>query len=362
MGLIEEEEEDNEAGLNLNGIQSLSIEEEFEPHSPSMYLATGLGKGIDGFDGFDGFNGGEVVDFTTVNFDESGNVEEYYKRMVDEYPCHPLFLRNYAKLLQSKGDLHGAEDYYRSATLADPGDGEILLQYAKLVWELHHDRDRASSYFERAAQAAPQDSNVLAAYASFLWEIEDDREDNVAQQKHVEFEKEDPHNLDKSVPEKASESFSPSLDIAAGLKIYMASFTTADADSDGNVENYLRRMVEENPSNPLVLRNYAQFLCQSKGDLHGAEEYYSRAILADPADGEIMSQYAKLVWELHHDHDKALSYFERAVQASPTDSHVLGAYASFLWEAEEDEEEDGARQDYFQMPLLHQGAVTTANA
>ncbi|KAK1591054.1 hypothetical protein Q3G72_001528 [Acer saccharum] len=354
MGLIEEENEDNEAGLNLNGIQSLSIEEEFEQHSPSMYLATGLGKGIDGFDG------GEVVDFTTLNFDESENVEEYYKRMVDEYPCHPLFLRNYAKLLQSKGDLHGAENYYHSAILADPGDSEILLQYAKLVWELHHDQDRASSYFERAAQAAPQNSNVHAAYASFLWEIEDDGEDNIAQQKHVEFEKEDPHNLDKSVPEIVSESFSPSLDIAAGLKIDMASFTAADADSDGNVENYLRRMVEENPSNPLVLRNYAQFLCQSKGDLHGAEEYYSRAILADPADGEIILQYAKLVWELHHDRDKALGYFERAVQASPTDSHVLGAYASFLWEAEEDEEEDDARQDHFQVPLLH-GVATTAS-
>ncbi|KAL7212744.1 hypothetical protein ACSBR2_015428 [Camellia fascicularis] len=66
-------------------------------------------------------------------------------------------------------------------------------------------------------------------------------------------------------------------------------------------------MVEENPSNPLFLRNYAQFLYQSKRDLQGAEQYYSRAVLADPADGEIISQYAKLVWELHHDQDKAMS-------------------------------------------------------
>ncbi|KAL5784517.1 hypothetical protein ACOSQ2_006909 [Xanthoceras sorbifolium] len=352
MGLIEEEEvEDDEEGLK--GIRGLNLEEEVEPRSPPMYLAAGLGIGIDGF------AGGEVVDFTLANFDESGNVEEYYKRMLDEYPCHPLFLGNYAKLLQSKGDLHGAEDYYHRATLAHPGDGEILLQYAKLVWELHHDQDRALSYFERAAQAAPQDSKVLAAYASFLWEIEDGREDDISQQKHVE---EDPNDLDKSVPEPVIELVSPSLDFAAGLKIDTASFTVADADSGGNVEDYLRRMVEENPSNPLVLRNYAEFLCQSKGDLHGAEEFYSRAILADPADGEIMSHYAKLVWELHQDHDKALCYFERAVQASPIDSHVLGAYASFLWETEEDEEEDGARQDHVQVHLLHEGAVTIANA
>lgn len=59
--------------------------------------------------------------------------------------------------LQSKGDLVGAEDLYFQATLADPNDSEIMLLYAKLVWELHHDKDRALSYFERAACAAPED-------------------------------------------------------------------------------------------------------------------------------------------------------------------------------------------------------------
>lgn len=58
---------------------------------------------------------------------------------------------------QSKGDLYGAEEFYFRATLEDPKDGEILLQYAKLVWELHHDQERALSYFECAARAAPED-------------------------------------------------------------------------------------------------------------------------------------------------------------------------------------------------------------
>ncbi|XP_072988504.1 uncharacterized protein [Typha latifolia] len=50
-------------------------------------------------------------------------------------------------------------------TLLDPSDGDILSQYAKLVWELHHDEDCASSYFERAVQVAQQNSHVLASYA-----------------------------------------------------------------------------------------------------------------------------------------------------------------------------------------------------
>ncbi|KAK3011304.1 hypothetical protein RJ639_012382 [Escallonia herrerae] len=78
--------------------------------------------------------------------------------------------------ISSKGDLQGADEYYSRAILADPNDGEILSQYAKLVWELHHDEDRATSYFERAVQAADEDSHVHAAYANFLWEVEDDED------------------------------------------------------------------------------------------------------------------------------------------------------------------------------------------
>lgn len=121
-----------------------------------------------------------------------------------------------------------------------------------------------------------------------------------------------------------------------------------------DVENYYRKMVEEDPSNALFLRNYAQFLYQSKGDTRRAEEYYSRAILAEPGDGEILSQYAKLVWELHNDTERASSYFQQAVRATPTDSHVLATYANFLWETEDDDDNgigDGQLQGDFGTPF-----------
>jgi len=73
-----------------------------------------------------------------------------------------------------KGDARRAEEYYSRAMLADPGDGEIMSQYAKLVWEVHRDQERCLGYFHRSVQAAPQNSHVLAAYASFLWEQDDD--------------------------------------------------------------------------------------------------------------------------------------------------------------------------------------------
>ncbi|KAL8204598.1 hypothetical protein R6Q57_010221 [Mikania cordata] len=94
-----------------------------------------------------------------MKFDGSGEFEDDWKKM-------------------SNGDLNRAEEYYFRATQADPKDGETLLQYAKLVWELHHDQDRALAYFEAAVLAAPQDSHILAAYASFMWEIDEDDNKN----------------------------------------------------------------------------------------------------------------------------------------------------------------------------------------
>ncbi|KAK4802597.1 hypothetical protein SAY86_000800 [Trapa natans] len=112
-----------------------------------------------------------------------------------------------------------------------------------------------------------------------------------------------------------------------------------DGRENHGVEEHYKRTVEENPNNPLFLRNYAQFLHQTKGEVERAEVYYSRAILADPQDGELLCQYAKLIWQLHREKDRALGYFERAVQASPEDSHVHAAYAGFLWETEEEDDE-----------------------
>jgi len=47
------------------------------------------------------------------------------------------------------------------ATVEDPKDGESLIQYAKLVWEVYCDKERALSFFERAALVAPEDRYVF---------------------------------------------------------------------------------------------------------------------------------------------------------------------------------------------------------
>lgn len=62
---------------------------------------------------------------------------------------------------------------------------------------------------------------------------------------------------------------SPPLHLATGLGIDITGFgssispfnyMTTDFDDGGSTENYYRMMVEQNPSNPLFLRNFAHFL------------------------------------------------------------------------------------------------------
>ena len=59
-------------------------------------------------------------------------------------------------MVQVKGDPRRAEEYYSRAMLADPSDGEIMSQYAKLVWAVHRDHDRSLVYFQKSVQAAPR--------------------------------------------------------------------------------------------------------------------------------------------------------------------------------------------------------------
>ncbi|XP_057842271.1 uncharacterized protein LOC131051688 isoform X2 [Cryptomeria japonica] len=97
-------------------------------------------------------------------------------------------------------------------------------------------------------------------------------------------------------------------------------------------------MLEANPDNTLLLRNYARFLHKVQHDMKRAEECFSWAILASPGDGESMSLYAKFIWESHKDLALAETYFERAVEAAPQDCYVIASYDHFLWTCEEYEE------------------------
>ncbi|CAI7799773.1 unnamed protein product [Closterium sp. NIES-54] len=105
---------------------------------------------------------------------------------------------------------------------------------------------------------------------------------------------------------------------------------TSSADVEAMEAHYVTALAKD-PEDPLLLRNFARFLYEVKGEHEEAEKLFERAITEAPYDGELLVQYAKLLWEGMGDANKASIFFERAVSAAPQDCYVLAAYASFLW-------------------------------
>lgn len=163
--------------------------------------------------------------------------------------------------------------------------------------------------------------------------------------------------------QSVSEAEDGAMYIAGGFGIDGGNQEVSRVDSvSDSTETYFQKMLEANPGNSLLLRNYAQFLHEVQGNLAKAEEYYERAILASPGDGEVLSLYAKLMWEVRRDAPQAEAYFDQAVQASPDDCFVLGSYAHFLWDSEEGEagDTDSETQQRTAAPVMFYNSATEA--
>ncbi|CAI5992990.1 unnamed protein product [Closterium sp. NIES-65] len=127
---------------------------------------------------------------------EREDMEQYYRAALMEHPQQSLFLGNYAQFLAEGKDYERAEEAFRRAAVASraeggAGEAEVLVAWAKVVWEAGGDAERAMALFERAVELSPDDwcvrageragekrgkSFVLAAYASFLWSAESGQE------------------------------------------------------------------------------------------------------------------------------------------------------------------------------------------
>ncbi|XP_058100535.1 uncharacterized protein LOC131245237 [Magnolia sinica] len=141
-----------------------------------------------------------------------------------------------------------------------------------------------------------------------------------------------PSSLENQIPWPSPSA----LYMATGLGIdHPPAMNKLNKIDDERLQQHYEKIIKEDPCNPLVLRNYARYLHETKRDYKKAEEFYSRAILAGPDDGEVLSEYASLSWEVNRDENKAFDCFQQAIRLSPEDSHVLAAYASFLWESGE---------------------------
>ncbi|GAB4827566.1 hypothetical protein Ancab_034448 [Ancistrocladus abbreviatus] len=111
---------------------------------------------------------------------------------------------------------------------------------------------------------------------------------------------------------------------------------TVDIEADDYVEYHRTDLhyqigVSQEPDNPLLLSNYAQFLYTVAHDYERAEECFQRAIQLDPADAETQSQYATFLWLVRKDLWGAEERYQQAMAAEPENPYHASKYASFLW-------------------------------
>ncbi|ESQ45869.1 hypothetical protein EUTSA_v10010262mg [Eutrema salsugineum] len=88
----------------------------------------------------------------------------------------------------------------------------------------------------------------------------------------------------------------------------------------------------QEPNNPLLLANYAQFLYLVSQDYDRAEKCFKKAIELEEVDAEAYSKYAFFQWKVRKDLWAAEENFLEAISADPTNSFYAANYANFLWQ------------------------------
>ncbi|PSS09480.1 Intraflagellar transport protein like [Actinidia chinensis var. chinensis] len=111
---------------------------------------------------------------------------------------------------------------------------------------------------------------------------------------------------------------------------------TAKIDADDYADYFktellYRTGLTHEPSNPLLLANYAQFLYLVAHDYDRAEEYFKRAVRVEPPDAEALSKYATFLWQARKDLWAAEETYLEAISADPNNSYYAANYAHFLW-------------------------------
>lgn len=89
--------------------------------------------------------------------------------------------------------------------------------------------------------------------------------------------------------------------------------------------------LSQDPDNPLLLCNYAQFLYLVARDHDRAEECFKRAVQVVPFDPETAAQYANFLWTVRQDFWAAEERFLQALTTEPGNPYFASRYASFLW-------------------------------
>ncbi|KAG6552500.1 hypothetical protein Mapa_005920 [Marchantia paleacea] len=95
--------------------------------------------------------------------------------------------------------------------------------------------------------------------------------------------------------------------------------------------------IREEPTNTMLMVNYAQFLFAVRRDNRGAEHFFSKALKLDKEDGDIWARWAIFLWLGRDDRPAADEAYRAAIALDPCNPYHAGSYAHFLWHSDDDE-------------------------
>lgn len=151
--------------------------------------------------------------------------------------------------------------------------------------------------------------------------------------------REEEMNLWNSIVEEASEMQSSLRHEALDQEVMQrfVSPVIVQIEADNDYADYFRTGLlyqvglVQDPDNPLLLANYAQFLYVVAHDYDRAEEYFKKAVGVEPRDAEAFNKYATFLWRVKNDLWAAEETFQQAIEADPDNSSYAASYAHFLW-------------------------------
>ncbi|CAA6655127.1 unnamed protein product [Spirodela intermedia] len=117
----------------------------------------------------------------------------------------------------------------------------------------------------------------------------------------------------------------------------LVSPVVVEAVPDEDYPDYLRtelmyqQAVSQDPTNAMLLCNFAQFLYLVSRDHDRAEYYFKRAAEMQPPDAEALGRYASFLWLAKNDLGAAEETYLEAIAADPGNTAHAANYAHFLW-------------------------------
>ncbi|KAI3678482.1 hypothetical protein L6452_37776 [Arctium lappa] len=121
------------------------------------------------------------------------------------------------------------------------------------------------------------------------------------------------------------------------MQIFVSPVTAKVVEEDAAGEGHFKTELlyqmglSEEPDNPLLLANYAQFLYIVVQDYDRAEEYFKRGCKVEPKDAEALSKYSNFLLEVRKDLWAAEEILLEAIALDPNNPFYAATYANFLW-------------------------------